>query len=46
MTDIHKKASESGIEITVIPKDGLEFIRQAALYRFQRQQWDMRPDAA
>lgn len=45
MADIHKKAYEQGVDVTVTSKSILEFIRQVAFHRFQRQKWDMSPDA-
>ena len=45
MTEIHAKASEAGVDVTITPKSTLEFIKQATFHRFQRQGWDMSPDA-
>lgn len=41
MSELHTKANEAGIDVTITSKNTLEFIRQVAFHRFQRQQWSM-----
>lgn len=45
MSELHAKANKAGIDVTVASKSILEFIRQVAFHRSQRQKWDMSPDA-